>query len=102
MFSEDIWSQSRVDVKEVFEFLKIGHYNITDLDGGSQFDVYLPSNMTETKMMIKTRPRFPSNKLTFSIDNICKGRTFHFLDINLNYYAKYDVDLFLEDSNRNF
>ena len=87
---------------KIFKSLEMAYYNIGDLNAGSQFDVYLPSNMTEMKMMIETRPRYPSNKLTFTIANIANGITFHFIDIRLNAYESFDVDLFLEDSKRNF
>ena len=63
---------------------------------------YGPSNMTEKKMVIDTGPRYPSNKLTFNIANITKGKTIRFVNIFLNSFAKIDVDLFLEDSKRNF
>ena len=85
---------------KIFKSLEMAYYNIGDLNAGSQYDVYLPSNMTEMKMMIETRPRYPSNKLTFTIANIANGITFHFIDIHLNAY-EIDVDLFLEDSKRN-
>ena len=77
-------------------------YHNTDQNEGSRFDNYLPSNMTEMKMIIETRPRYPSNKLTLTIANLTKGTIIRFVDINLNSNVKFDVDLFLEDSQRNF
>ena len=88
---------------KIFKSLEMAYYNIGDLNAGSQFDVYLPSNMTEMKMMIETRPRYPSNKLTFTIANITKGlisRVFAIKLYNLN--GGFDVDIVLEDSQRNF
>ena len=65
-----------------------------------QFDWYTPQDMIKMNMMIKTRPRYPSNKLTFTIADITKGTNIRFLDIILNLNAKFDVDLLLEDSKR--
>ena len=88
---------------EVFDFLNIIYHNTTDQNLGSKepiLDTYWSTNMTEKKMMIETRPRYPSNKLTFTIANITKGTNIRFLDIILNLNAKFDVDLLLEDSKR--
>ena len=101
-FSEDVWSQSRVDVMKVFESLNMAYYNIEDPHAGSQVDTYWPTNISEMKMMIETRPRYPSSKLTLTIANLTKGTIIRFVDINLNSNVKFDVDLFLEDSQRNF
>ena len=95
-FSADIWSQSREDVNEVLEYLAVGNHNFTDSMA------ILPTNMAQMKMMIKTRPRYPSNKLTFTIADIAKGKTISNININIDSNATFDVDLFLEDSKRNF
>ena len=87
---------------KIFKSLEMAYYNIGDLNAGSQFDVYLPSNMTEMKMMIETRPRYPSNKLTFTIANITKETTIRYINMDFNSNATIDVDIFLEDSTRNF
>ena len=79
---------------EVFKYLEMGE------TASFKYYSYWPSNMTEKKMMIDTRPRYPSNKLTFTIANITKGTNIRFLDINLNLNSKFDVDLLLEDSKR--
>ena len=94
--SEDVWSQSRLDVMEVFKYLEMGE------TASFKYYSYWPSNMTEKKMMIDTRPRYPSNKLTFTIANITKGKPIRFVNILLNSFAKFDVDIFFEDSKRNF
>ena len=88
---------------KVFKSLDLFYYNTSDQNAGKQFDTYLPRNMTEMKMMIETRPRYPSNKLTFTIANIAKGKTIPFINIALNLNAKFDadVDAILEDSKRN-
>ena len=81
---------------KVFKSLELAYDN----DG---FDSYLPTNMAEMKMMIETRPRYPSNKLTFTMANITKGKRIHFLNIKLNSSNTiFDVDVSLEDSKRNF
>ena len=56
----------------------------------------------EMKMMIETRPSFPSNKLTFTIDNFTKDKAINYFEIVLTLNEQYDVDLVLEDSKRNF
>ena len=101
-FFEDIWTQSREDVMNVFGSLLMVYYNNSDQNAGSQYDTYLPTNMTEKKMMIETRPRYPSNKLTFSIANIAKGKTIPYIILNLNAKLDADIDVILEDSKRNF
>ena len=84
---------------EVFEYLEMVYY---DTEHQNVFDTYWPTNMTEMKMMIETRPRYPSNKLTFTIADIAKGTTIRYIDIEIYSNATFDVDLFLEDSRRNF
>ena len=56
----------------------------------------------EMKMMIETRPSFPSHKLTFTIDNLTKDKAINYFEIVLTLNEQYDVDLVLEDSKRNF
>ena len=91
---------------KVFGGLEMAYHNTSDQNAGSQFDTYLPTDMAEMKMMIETRPRYPSNKLTFTIANLTKGKTFPRINIILNLNAKLDADVdldaILEDSKRNF
>ena len=84
---------------KIFEYLEVSYYNTEDDNRGSIFDYYTPTNMTE--MMIKTRPRYPSNKLTFTIANLIKGKIIRYVALYFNSYVITDVDLFLEDSRRN-
>ena len=84
----------------VFESLELSYDNITDQKRG--FYSFLPTNMVEMKMMIKTRPRYPTNKLTFSIANQAKGKHIHFVKIKLDSDADFHVAVSLEDSKRNF
>ena len=86
---------------KVFEGLEISYYNSEDQNGGSIVDSYTPTNMTEMKMMIETRPRYPSNKLTFTIANLTKGKIIRYFCLYFNSNATFDVDVSLEDSNRN-
>ena len=95
-------SQSRVDVLKVFESIHLVYYNTSDHNEGSQFDDYLPTNMAEMKMMIDTRPRYPADKITFSIAKIAKGKIIRYFFINIDSDATFDVDVSLEDSKRNF
>ena len=99
IFSEDVWSQSRIDVMKVFKSFEMAYDNIADQNSGG-FDSYLPTNMVEMKMMIETRPRYPSNKLTFTIADIVKDKPLNFLNIFFSLNAKFDVDVILEDSKR--
>ena len=90
---------------KVFKSFKMAYYNTTDQNAGSQWDSYWPTEMAKMKMMIDTRPRYPSNKLTFTIANIAKGKTIPYINIvilNLNAKFDADVDAILEDSKRNF
>ena len=90
----------------VFRALEMAYFNTTDQNAGGQFNLYylLPTDMTEMNMMIETRPRYPSNKLTFTIANLAKGKTIRIININfeIDSNAKFDIDLFFEDSKRNF
>ena len=87
---------------KVLKSLQMAYDIIEDQNAGSQFDSYLPTNMAELKMMIETRPRYPSNKLTFTIANIAKGKNIHFLNIKINPNENFEVDVSLEDSKRSF
>ena len=88
---------------KVFVSFDMAYYNTSDQNAKSQTDTYFATNMSEMKMMIKTRPRYPSNKLTFTIANLAKGKTIRIININfeIDSNAKFDVDLFFEDSKRN-
>ena len=86
---------------KVFDTLEVSYYNTEDDNGGSIVDNYTPTNMTEMKMMIETRPRYPSNKLTFTIANLTRGKITRNIALYFNSFVIFDVDLFLEDSKRN-
>ena len=64
-------------------------------------DLYL-EDMINMEMVIENRPSYPSNKLTFTIADEIKDKVIKFFSIYLNLNDKYDVDLVLEDSKRNF
>ena len=85
---------------KVFESLNMAYYNIEDPHAGSQVDTYWPTNISEMRMMIETRPI--QNKLTLTIANLTEGTIIRFVNINVNIDVEFDVDLFLEDSQRNF
>ena len=86
---------------KVFKSLEMAYYINADQNAGIQFDSFWPTNMTE--MMIETRPRYPSNKLTFTIaNNLVKGTTFQFFNIYLSSYGESNIDIFMEDSKRKF
>ena len=82
-----------------FTGLHLAYNNLTE----STAEDFSVAEMTELMMMIKTRPAsYPSNKLTFTIQNIAKHKEIRFLNINLVMKGHFDVDLILEDSQRNF
>ena len=84
---------------DVFTGLDLAYYNNTE----SKSDQISLAEMRESMMMIKTRPAtYPSNKLTFTIENIAKDKEIRFLNIDLVMKGHFDVDLILEDSQRNF
>ena len=99
---EDILAEAKLDVLEVFESADLKYEYDNALDQEDQW-VFLPfTNMTEMKMMIDSRrPRYPSDKLTFTIANITRG-TIRFVNIFFKSNAEFDVDVVLEDSKRNF
>ena len=101
--SQDILANAKLDVLNVFDSIHNLYYNITDEVIENRRDIFGITNMTEMKMLIETRPRYPSNKLTFTIANIMKGITSRVLNIILlNLNGGFDVDVVLEDSQRNF
>ena len=87
---------------KVFDSLEVSYYNTEDDNGGSIVDNYTPTNMTEMKMMIETRPRYPSNKLTFTIANLTRGKIIRYVDLIFNSITIFNVDVSLEDSKRHY
>ena len=88
-----------MDVLDVFLNTEL---QSTDQNTKIKSETFSIEEMSELAMVIETRPRYPSNKLTLTIANSTKGTIIRFVDINLNSNVKFDVDLFLEDSQRNF
>ena len=87
---------------KTFGGMQLVYHNITDQNADIQMEYFDVSNMTEMKMMIETRPRYPSNTLTFTIANITKHKSIFCFNIELNLNERFDVDVVLEDSQRNF
>ena len=101
--SQDILANAKLDVLNVFDYIKNIYYNITDGITENQSDRFGITSMKEMKMMIETRPSYPSSKLTFTIADIMKGISSRFLNIKLfNLNGRFDVNLVLEESQRNF
>ena len=94
-FSGDILAQAKLDVLEVFDWVTLEIKNTDEID----LEV---ANMTEMKMMIETRPRYPSDKITFTIADITKNKAIRFFNIGLKWNRRFDVDVVLEDSKRDF
>ena len=100
---EDILAEAKLEVFEVFAYVDLEYYSIQDEGEVSEWDYFDITKMKEMMMMIETRPSYPSSKLTFTAANITTGIKTRFFNINvLNLNGKFDVDVFLEDSQRNF
>ena len=85
---------------DVFQSILFSFYNI-DRKTKTVSPFYGVREMTEKKMMIQTGPRYPSDKLSFSIADLTKDKPIRFFNILLNFNEQFDVDLVLEDSHRN-
>ena len=61
-------------------------------------------NITEMKrLMIMTRPTYPSDKMTFSFPrDSSKNEFIYFFNIYVKLHRQFDITLILEDSRRNF
>ena len=100
---QDVWTNSRHDVKEVLDSVALAYNRDHNTDGrGYNIDKYFVSDMSNLNLMIKTRPSYPSDKLTFTIANVTKEKQIRFLNINLILNGRFNVDLTLEDSKRRF
>ena len=108
MIFSEVWSESRLDVLDVFNWIYLEY--ITEQSGVSlvnlvnlfNLSTWTVKNMIEMKTMIPTRPSYPSDKFTFNIADLTKDKVIQFFSIDLNLNEQYDVDAVLEDSKRNF
>ena len=85
---------------DVFQKSWFSYYN-TDQKTMSISPLFGVGEMRAKKMIIETRPRYPSDKVSFTITNMTKDKPIHFFNILLNLNAEFDVDVILEDSQRN-
>ena len=99
--SQDVWSESKLDVLDVLESTDFTYYVTDNQKTQSKSDSFSVDEMTEMKMIIDARPRYPSNKLSFTIANITKDKPIRFFNIYLNLNEQFDVDVVLENSQRN-
>ena len=99
--SQDVWSESKLDVLDVLESTDFTYYVTDNKKTQSKSDSFSVDEMTEMKMIIDARPRYPSNKLSFTIANITKDKPIRFFNIYLNLNEQFDVDVVLENSQRN-
>ena len=88
----------KLDVSEIFEYMDLAYFNITDEITESQNDYFWLTDI----VTITTRPTYPSSKLTFSIANATKNKDIRFLTIGLTSNKQFDVEAVLEDSKRDF
>ena len=93
-------SESKLDVLDVFQKSWFSYYN-TDQKTISISPLLGVSEMRAKEMIIETRPRYPSDKVSFTITNMTKDKPIRFFNILLNLNAEFDVDVILEDSQRN-
>ena len=84
---------------DVFQSTEFGYY-ISAQRKESKSKTFTLDEMRDRTMMIDTRPRYPSNKLSFTIANITNHTAIRFFNIFLNLNERFDVDLVLEDSQR--
>ena len=98
----DILASGKLDVLEVFDSVSLDYYNTTDQGEENQWVSFTLKNMRERKMMIETRPRYPSDQLTFTVAHIMKHKAVRYFDIELNLNERFDVGLVLQDYQRNF
>ena len=100
--SQDIWSKSKLDVLDVFEDLEFYYNSEKTKKTNIVYNSFEVNDMIEKNMMIETRPRYPSDTLSFTIANITKDNPIRYLNILLNSSDQFDVYLELKDSQRNF
>ena len=100
--SPDILADGVFDMSEVFDSVQLAVKNRTDEITEDQADDFNFTNLTEMKMMIETRFRYPSDKIIFTIADATKHKPIRYLNIFLVMKGQFDVDLVLEDSKRNF
>ena len=86
---------------DVLESTDFTYYVTDNQKTQSKSDSFSVDEMTEMKMIIDARPRYPSNKLSFTIANITKDKPIRFFNIYLNLNEQFDVDVVLENSQRN-
>ena len=68
------------------------------LRGFSGFNVSAMGDM----LIDPTRVSYPSDKFTFSISDITRHKTIRWFNLIINLNGKYDVQVLLEDSRRNY
>ena len=92
---------SKFDIISAFNGLELVVYH--EGSGGSELKVH---NLTlrvkdMEKMMVETRPCYPTDKLTFSIADLTRDKTIQFLGLMFySNHRKYDISVMLEDRQR--
>ena len=102
--SQDILEASKFDIISAFNGLELVVYH--ESSGEIELQVY---NLTLTvkdmeKMMVETRPCYPTDKLTFSIADLTRDKTIQFLGLmffsNKSEYKFNSISIMLEDTQR--
>ena len=99
--SQDILEASKFDITSAFAGSEFIAYH--ERSGERELQVY-DLNLTVKdmeKMMVETRPCYPTDKLTFSIADLTRDKTIQFLGLMFNSsHRKYDISVMLEDRQR--
>ena len=96
----DIWLRSKFDVLDVFYSTELKYFTKTDGKKSMHHDVFELRDIL--KMMVETRPTYPSDRLTFNQANITKAQSIRYFNIFFNLNNQFDVNVILEDKKRNF
>ena len=95
-------ANAKLDVSEVFEWLDL-QFSIPDQGEKKQWVSFDVKTVRDMKIMKESRPSYPSTKLTFNIANITQGKPIRWFNIDLlNLNGRFDVNLIMEDTLRNF
>ena len=97
IWSLDIYRIAKFDVSEVLGYDSHLFYN-TFANDKKQWN-YLKISLRD--VLMDKRVSYPTDRLTFSINNLTRHKTLRWLNLEINLNGKHDIQLLLEDSRRN-